>query len=138
MIILLAKQLCLTLIQEIFPSSPSSPHNLSIIVVNEHQVLNILYNLDISKGLIPQALFLGEIFRLFLLNCDDSNKLFLLDCPQFKRTRRNNSHFAEKKRSWNQALKDAVLTILATKHSSLGFSIVFSQDFDQVIPQLCN
>jgi hypothetical protein len=29
---------------------PSSPHNLSIIVVNEYQVLNILYNLDISKA----------------------------------------------------------------------------------------
>jgi hypothetical protein len=32
------------------PSLPSSPHNLSIIVVNEYQVLNILYNLDISKA----------------------------------------------------------------------------------------
>ncbi len=30
-----------------------------------------------------------EIFRLFLLNRDHSNKLFLLDCPQFKRNRRN-------------------------------------------------
>ena len=28
-----------------------------------------------------------------------------LDCSQFKRNRRNNSHFAEKKRSWNHALK---------------------------------
>ena len=46
-----------------------------------------------------------EIFRLFLLNCDYSNKLFLLDCPQFKRNRRNISHFAEKKRPWNQALR---------------------------------
>jgi hypothetical protein len=26
-----------------------------------------------------------ELFRLFLLNCDHSNKLFLLDCSQFKR-----------------------------------------------------
>jgi hypothetical protein len=43
-----------------------------------------------------------EIFRLFLLNCDYSNKLFLLDCSQFKR---NISHFAEKKRSWNQAFR---------------------------------
>jgi hypothetical protein len=32
------------------PSLPSSPHNFSIIVVNEYQVLNILYNLDISKA----------------------------------------------------------------------------------------
>ena len=32
------------------PSLPSSPRNLSIIVVNEYQVLNILYNLDISKA----------------------------------------------------------------------------------------
>ena len=56
------------------------------------------------EGLIPRALFLGEIFRLFLLNCDYSNKLFLLECSQFKRNRRNISHFAEKKRSWNQAL----------------------------------
>ena len=46
-----------------------------------------------------------ELFRLFLLNCDYSNKLFLLDCSQFKRNRRNISHFAEKKRPWNQALK---------------------------------
>jgi hypothetical protein len=30
-----------------------------------------------------------ELFRLFLLNCDYSNKLFLLDCSQFKRNRRN-------------------------------------------------
>jgi hypothetical protein len=45
-----------------------------------------------------------ELFRLFLLNCDHSNKLFLLDCSQFKRNRRNISHFAEKKRPWNQAL----------------------------------
>jgi hypothetical protein len=49
-----------------------------------------------------------EIFRLFLLNCDYSNKLFLLDCSQFKRNRRNISHFAEKKRSWNQAFKMCV------------------------------
>ena len=33
-----------------------------------------------------------------------SNKLFLLECSQFKRNRRNISHFAEKKRPWNQAL----------------------------------
>ena len=46
-----------------------------------------------------------EIFRLFLLICDYSNKLFLLECSQFKRNRRNISHFAEKKRSWNQVLK---------------------------------
>jgi hypothetical protein len=38
------------------------------------------------------------------LNCDHSNKLFLLDCSQFKRNMRNISHFAEKKRPWNQAL----------------------------------
>jgi hypothetical protein len=44
-----------------------------------------------------------ELFRLFLLNCDYSNKLFLLDCSQFKRNRRNISHFTEKKRPWNQA-----------------------------------
>jgi hypothetical protein len=44
-----------------------------------------------------------ELFRLFLLNCDHSNKLFLLDCSQFKRNRRNISHFDEKKRPWNQA-----------------------------------
>ena len=58
-------------------------------------------------GLIPRALFLGEmrIFRLFLLNFDYSNKLFLLDCSQFKRNRRNISHFAEKKRPWNQAFR---------------------------------
>jgi hypothetical protein len=37
-----------------------------------------------------------EIFRLFLLNCDYSNKLFPLECSQFKRNRRNISHFAEK------------------------------------------
>ena len=43
--------------------------------------------------------------NLFLLNCDYSNKLFLLDCSQFKRNRRNISHFADKKRPWNQAFK---------------------------------
>jgi hypothetical protein len=42
---------------------------------------------------------------MFLLNCDYSKKLFLLDCSQFKRNRRNISHFAEKKRSWNQAFR---------------------------------
>jgi hypothetical protein len=47
-----------------------------------------------------------ELFRLFLLNCDHSNKLFLLDCSQFKRNRRNISHFAGKKRPWNQAFID--------------------------------
>jgi hypothetical protein len=43
-----------------------------------------------------------ELFRLFLLNCVYSNKLFLLDCSQFKRNRRNISHFAEKKCPWNR------------------------------------
>jgi hypothetical protein len=28
------------------------------------------------KGLIPRALFLGEIFRLFLLNCEKQAKYF--------------------------------------------------------------
>jgi hypothetical protein len=59
------------------------------------------------KGLIPRALFLGEMRIISPVSfdyCDHSNKLFLLDCSQFKRNRRNISHFAEKKRSWNQAL----------------------------------
>jgi hypothetical protein len=79
------------------------------------------------KGLIPRALFLGEmreLFRLFLLNCDYSNKLFLLDCSQFKRNRRNISHFAEKKRPWNQALRSGVLFTL--REHSAKKSWVFS------------
>jgi hypothetical protein len=45
-----------------------------------------------------------EIFRLFLLNCEQSSINNLFEWSQFKRNRRNNAHFAEKKRSWNQAL----------------------------------
>jgi hypothetical protein len=45
-----------------------------------------------------------EIFRLFLLNCEHSSRNNLFEWSQFKRNRRNISHFAEKKRSWNQAL----------------------------------
>jgi hypothetical protein len=55
------------------------------------------------KGLIPRALFLGEIFRMFLLNCEQSSRNNLFEWSQFKRNRRNISHFAEKKRPWNQA-----------------------------------
>jgi hypothetical protein len=63
------------------------------------------------KGLIPRRFFSAkwELFRLFLLNCDYSNKLFLLDCSQFKRNMRNISHFAEKKRPWNQAISSLLL-----------------------------
>jgi hypothetical protein len=42
--------------------------------------------------MIPRERFFSakcELFRLFLLNCDHSNKLFLLDCSQFKRNRWN-------------------------------------------------
>jgi hypothetical protein len=46
-----------------------------------------------------------EIFRLFLLNCKQSSRNNLFEWSQFKRNRRNNSHFAKKKRSWNQALR---------------------------------
>jgi hypothetical protein len=51
------------------------------------------------------------------LYCNHSNKLFLLDCSQFKRNRRNNSHFAEKKRSWNQALTDRITLVKSSKIS---------------------
>ena len=44
-----------------------------------------------------------ELFRLFLLNCEQSSRNNLFEWSQFKRNRRNNSHFAKKKRSWNQA-----------------------------------
>jgi hypothetical protein len=57
------------------------------------------------QGLIPRALFLGEIIRLFLLNCEQSSRNNLFEWSEFKRNRRNNSHFAEKKRTWNQAFK---------------------------------
>jgi hypothetical protein len=57
----------------------------------------------LPKGLIPRALFLGEIFRMFLLNCEHSSRNNLFEWSQIKRNRRNNSHFAEKKRPWNQA-----------------------------------
>jgi hypothetical protein len=43
-----------------------------------------------------------EIFRLFLLNCEQSSRNNLFEWSQFKRNRRNISHFAKKKRSWNQ------------------------------------
>jgi hypothetical protein len=43
-----------------------------------------------------------EIFRLFLLNCEQSSRNNLFEWSQFKRNRRNISHFADKKRSWNQ------------------------------------
>jgi hypothetical protein len=44
-----------------------------------------------------------ELFRLFLLNCELSSRNNLFEWSQFKRNRRNISHFAEKKRWWNQA-----------------------------------
>ena len=40
---------------------------------------------------------------MFLLNCEQSSRNNLFEWSQFKRNRRNISHFAEKKRSWNQA-----------------------------------
>jgi hypothetical protein len=46
------------------------------------------------------------------LNGDYSNTFFLLECSQFKRNRRNISHFAEKKRPWNQALKPVSFELL--------------------------
>jgi hypothetical protein len=46
-----------------------------------------------------------ELFRLFFLNCEQSSRNNLFEWSQFKRNRRNISHFAEKKRSWNRALK---------------------------------
>jgi hypothetical protein len=45
-----------------------------------------------------------ETFRLFLLNCEQSSRNNLFEWSQFKWHRRNNSHFAKKKRSRNQAL----------------------------------
>jgi hypothetical protein len=76
--------------------------------------LTLLYTLNSICGIIlrikawfHERFFSAkcELFRLFLLNCDHSNKLFILDCSQFKRNMRNISHFAEKKRPWNQALR---------------------------------
>jgi hypothetical protein len=40
---------------------------------------------------------------MFLLNCEQSSRKNLFEWSQFKRNRRNSSHFAEKKRPWNQA-----------------------------------
>jgi hypothetical protein len=49
-----------------------------------------------------------EIFLLFLLNCEQSSRNNLFEWSQFKRNRRNNSHFAKKKRSWNQAFMKVI------------------------------
>ena len=46
-----------------------------------------------------------EIFRMFLLNCEQSSRNNLFEWSQFKRNRRNNSPFADKKRPWNQAFR---------------------------------
>jgi hypothetical protein len=63
------------------------------------------YTRVIVKAWFHERFFLAkcELFLLFLLNCDHSNKLFLLDCSQFKRNRRIISYFAKKKGPWNQA-----------------------------------
>jgi hypothetical protein len=42
---------------------------LKVTTFGKHGWANI-----VSKGLIPRALFLGEIFRLFLLNCEQSSR----------------------------------------------------------------
>jgi hypothetical protein len=73
-----------------------------------HQIKKCLlfrYRHAVVKAWFHERFFSAkcELFRLFLLYCDYSNKLFLLDCSQFKRNRRNISHFAEKKCPWNQA-----------------------------------
>ena len=77
--------------------------SLFYIISTQRTYIYIYQKLD-TKGLIPRALFLGEIFRLFLLNCEQSSRNNLFEWSQFKRNRRNNSHFAKKKHSWNQAL----------------------------------
>jgi hypothetical protein len=41
----------------------------------EYVAISHRYDLEkVYQGLIPRALFLGEIFRLFLLNCEQSSR----------------------------------------------------------------
>jgi hypothetical protein len=47
------------------------------------------------RNISPVSFELRLLERIYISAC--------LDCSQFKRNRRNISHFAEKKRPWNQA-----------------------------------
>ena len=79
-------------------------------------------------GLIPRALFLGEMRNIlpvsFELRLLERIISACLDCSHFKRNRRNISHFAEKKRPWNQAFRqlggNAGVHLLNVGHLRLG------------------
>ena len=75
-----------------------------LLLLCQFYAMRCLYNFDLMAR-FHGCLFLAkcEIFHSFLLNCDCSTILFLLDCSQFKRGKRYISHFAEKFCSLNQA-----------------------------------
>jgi hypothetical protein len=79
-----------------------------------------------------------EIFRMFLLNCEQSSRNNLFEWLQFKRNRRNNSHFAEKKRSWNQAFKAHTDRTRFGNDANFQFSMTFNFNIFQCFSNIRN
>jgi hypothetical protein len=99
--------------------TPGNLMNLYLHLIKPFKTFSLCPNIltpESSKTITLKAWFHGrffsakcEIFRLFLLNCEQSSRNNLFEWSQFKRNRRNNSHFVKKKRSWNQALISGLL-----------------------------